>query len=76
MRPASALCGICGAELSDTRERFCGGNRCSQVFDACWAGSSADSTPVRILSVYRATSRRGETASSEWLRGPFRGHEA
>jgi hypothetical protein len=32
MRRASALCEICGIKLSDSTERFCGGDRCLRVF--------------------------------------------
>ena len=62
MPAASARCEVCNAELSDTAERFCGGDRCVRVFwNRAWSiGSTSGVFGVQLVSAKRS---RGVTAA-------------
>jgi hypothetical protein len=45
-----ARCQMCGAELEDASQRFCGGDRCARVFmNAARSGRGADEPLVAML---------------------------
>ena len=60
MPRTSTLCEICGVELSDTRERFCGGDRCLRVFGRhLWATAASDWAKIQYhASIASVWSRR------------------
>jgi hypothetical protein len=43
-------CQMCGAELEDASQRFCGGDRCARIFMTVARGATvADASPVALL---------------------------